>query len=263
MSLSIIEINDFFPPNIKAFYTTRVGGYSTSPYSTFNLAENVGDDPMSVEKNRNELLKRLKLRAVWLEQTHGNEICDIDTLFEVADKKYKFKPPVADSSITSVKNRGAVIMTADCLPVLVSSFHGEVIGAIHCGWRGLTNGIIESFFINFFKKLEQKTKKGDVFIWLGPCISKECYRIDPELKNQFIKHKIEFETAFTSIGKRIFMDIKQIAMIQIRTVLESYEHQAQFHVDDLCTYRNNELFFSYRRENVTGRQASLIFKNKT
>ena len=79
MSPSIIAIKDFFPANVTAFYTTRIGGFSKHPYSHFNLADNVGDNPDFVKHNRKFLMNHIKCKAVWLRQVHSNKVFDIDS----------------------------------------------------------------------------------------------------------------------------------------------------------------------------------------
>jgi len=264
MSPSIIAIKNFFPGNVTAFYTTRIGGSSKQPYSNFNLADNVGDNPDSVKHNRKFLLSDIKCKAVWLRQVHSNKVFDIDSFVEKKFVQNGFKFPVADSSVTSKMGRCSVILTADCLPILVSSQEGELIGSIHCGWKGLLNGVIDAFFKNFFYKLNKLKKSGgDVYIWLGPCISQEFYAVGTELEKQFIRCETKFKDAFQEYKKQTFMDIRLIAQYQIKDVLELHKVNGEFNSHDMCTYKNENLFFSYRRESRTGRHASLIFKNKT
>ena len=126
MSPSIIAIKDFFPENVTAFYTTRTGGFSKHPYSHFNLADNVGDNPDFVKHNRKFLMNHIKCKAVWLRQVHSNKVFDIDSIVEQEIfHDATLDLPVADSSITSKMCRCSVMMTADCLPILVSSQEGN------------------------------------------------------------------------------------------------------------------------------------------
>ena len=265
MSPSIIEIKDFFPANVTAFYTTRIGGFSKHPYSHFNLADNVGDDSDSVRHNRKFLLNYTKCKAVWLRQVHSNIVFDMDLFAEQMYIHGVFDIPVADSSITSKVCRCSVILTADCLPILVSSQEGNLIGSIHCGWKGLLNGIIGVFFKNFLCKLNKlkKTSGSVVYVWLGPCISQEFYAVGTELEKQFVRSETKFKRAFQVFEKKTFMDIRHIAKYQIKEALKPHKIKAALLSHDMCTYRNEGLFFSYRRECQTGRHASLIFKNKT
>ncbi len=265
MSPSIVVIKDFFPANVTAFYTTRIGGFSESPYSYFNLADNVGDNLDSVKQNRKFLSNYIKCKAVWLRQIHSNKVFDIDSYTEQKFIHSKLDLPIADSSVTSVVRRCSVILTADCLPILISSQKGDLIGSIHCGWKGLLNGIIGVFFKNFFYKLDKlkKTSGNVVYVWLGPCISQEHYAVGTELERQFVRSETKFKSAFKVIKKQSFMDIRHIAKYQINESLKSNKIKATILSHDVCTYKNEDLFFSYRRECQTGRHASLIFKNKT
>ncbi|MDA9718992.1 laccase domain-containing protein [Betaproteobacteria bacterium] len=265
MSPSIVAIKDFFPANVKAFYTTRIGGFSKHPYSYFNLADNVGDIADSVKYNRKILLNHINCKVVWLNQIHSNKIIDIDSFGEQKFVHDMIDSPVADSSITSKVCRCSVILTADCLPILVSSQEGDLIGSIHCGWKGLLNGIIGVFFKNFFFKLNKlnKVSENTIYIWLGPCISQKFYAVGAELENQFVGSETKFKGAFLKFEKQTFMDLRYIAKYQINEALKLNKIKAVFLSHDMCTYKNEDLFFSHRRENQTGRHASLIFKNKT
>jgi len=265
MSSSIIRIKDFFPANVTAFYTTRTGGFSKNPYSNFNLADNVGDNPNSVKRNRKFLIHHINCKAVWLRQVHSNKVFDIDSFDEREFMYSALDFPVADSSITSKIWRCSVVVTADCLPILVSSQEGVLIGSIHCGWKGLFNKVIDVFFKNFFNKLNQlkKPRGNAVYVWLGPCISQEFYAVAHELEEQFVKSAGKFKAAFKVFEQQTFMDIRHIARYQIKEVLELYKVKGVFNTNNMCTYRNENLFFSHRRERETGRHASLIFKNKT
>ncbi len=265
MSPSIITIKDFFPANVTAVYTTRIGGFSKRPYSHFNLADNVGDKPDSVKHNREFLLNHIKCKAAWLRQIHSNKLFDIDSYTDQKFIHSVFDLPIADSSITSKVYKCSVILTADCLPILVSSQEGNLIGSIHCGWKGLLNGIIDMFFKTFFYKLNKlkKTSENIIYVWLGPCISQEFYAVSAELEEQFVRSEIKFKRAFQVFEKQTFLDIRHIAKYQIKEALKTNKIKVALLSHDMCTYKNKDLFFSYRRECQTGRQASLIFKNKT
>ena len=212
MPPSIIAIKDFFPANVSAFYTTRIGGSSVHSYSHFNLADNVGDNPDAVKHNRKFLINHIKCKAVWLRQVHSNKVFDIDSFVEQEFTHGVFELPVADSSLTSKTCRCSVILTADCLPILVSSQEGDLIGSIHCGWKGLLNGIIGAFFKKFFQKLNNLKKPDrEIYVWLGPCISQEFYAVSTELEKQFVSCEAQFKDAFQVFEKQTFMDIRYIA----------------------------------------------------
>ena len=113
MSPSIIPIKNFFPKNVTAFYTTRTGGFSKHSYAHFNLADNIGDNPNFVARNRKFLIHYIKTKVVWLRQVHSNKVFDMDTIVEQDFLDTKPDLPVADSSITSKVCQCSVVVTAD------------------------------------------------------------------------------------------------------------------------------------------------------
>ena len=124
------------PPQVKALCTTRIGGFSQHPYQSFNLAAHVGDDDKCVQRNRELLFNSLDLPAEpdWLEQTHSTRVVNLE----------HESSRIADAAITRKANTIAVVMVADCLPILLCNRGGSEVAAIHAGWRGLADGIIET-----------------------------------------------------------------------------------------------------------------------
>ena len=110
------------PNNVRTLQTTRNGGTSAAPYASFNLGDHVGDVPLAVERNRMLLQPLLPSEPVWLKQVHGTV---------VADAGNAACWPQADACITSHPGAVCVVMTADCLPVLLCDDQGSVVGAAH------------------------------------------------------------------------------------------------------------------------------------
>ena len=145
------------PSNIKACTTLRIGGVSRPPYHSFNLAEHVGDQAAFVEHNRKLLKTGLNLPSdpIWLKQTHST--ITVSASLDAASKE-------ADASFTDQPNVVCAVLTADCLPLLLCDRNATHVAAIHAGWRGLANGIIE----NTLKTMGLSPK--DILAWLGPAI---------------------------------------------------------------------------------------------
>ena len=124
------------PASVSAFCTTRVGGVSAEPFDSLNLALHVGDDAARVTANRERLRVQLGLPAepCWINQTHGTRAV---TLERDSERD-------ADAAITRRAGTVAVIMTADCLPILICNRAGTEVAAVHAGWRGLQAGVIQS-----------------------------------------------------------------------------------------------------------------------
>ncbi|NJM13429.1 MAG: multi-copper polyphenol oxidoreductase, partial [Synechococcaceae cyanobacterium SM1_2_3] len=115
------------PPRVRAVSTTRRGGISAPPYQHLNLAEHVGDDPASVAENRRRLIAELGLSTApaWLEQVHGITVVAAETVCGSV---------AADAAWTDQSGRTCVVMTADCLPVLLCDRAGTVVARSR-GWR--------------------------------------------------------------------------------------------------------------------------------
>ena len=239
MPIQIKKIKWDIPANIGSCYTTRIGGYSKNKFGHSNLSYDVGDARTSVKKNREELKKSLGLdqEPVWMKQIHSSYIR------KVIDSS---KDLVCDACYTSSPGLACAVLSADCLPILMCNSAGTKVGVIHAGWRGLHNGIIKKF-INKFSKSPK-----DIICWIGPSISpvnyvvredvyKKLSKITPKMFNQLDDEHWNLDLRF---GAKIVL--KSLGIKKIYS-------------NDMCTFQNSNLYYSYRRENNTGRIASLIW----
>lgn len=231
------------PKFIQAATTTRNGGFSLPPFTSFNLADHVEDNHDHVLKNRALLRETLQLPSepLWLNQQHTSLVVDATNPTTLN----------ADGAYTNQKNVVCAIMTADCLPLLLCDKNGDEIAALHVGWRGLLNGIIENGIKQF------QSAKQDIIAWLGPAISHDHFEIEDDVRKSFIHYNTELGAAFTKKNDRPkwLMDIYQAARIQL-------QQQGIFKIygGEYCTVKQNDLFYSYRQEGMTGRMATLIWK---
>jgi len=232
---------------VLAIQTTRIApdalfSDSNQAYQAFNLGLHVGDCVKKVEENRQYLSELLpdNTSIQWLEQVHGNDVVEICQTSAHAI--------TADAAITRNKNTCLAIMTADCLPILLASQHGDEIAAIHGGWRPLAANIIDNTLV------KMKTKNSDLVAWLGPCISKGAFEVGSEVKEVFIEKNKCFNSAFTSKSNGKYMaDLHQIALIQLERL-----GITQISTLPECTYSNSNKYYSYRKNPITGRMATLI-----
>ena len=174
------------PACVKALQTTRQGGVSAAPYDNFNLGSHVGDAPLAVARNRMLLNTLLPSEPVWLEQTHGSLVINAD---------HAGCQPQADACIARHRAAVCVVMTADCLPVLLCDQQGTVVGAVHAGWRGLCNGVIEATV------LAMAVPPQRLMAWLGPAISQDAFEVGEEVRTAFVAAQPQAEAAFIS-GQR-------------------------------------------------------------
>jgi len=240
--MKCVTANWTAPTHVKGFTTTRIGGMSQGEFQGFNPAFHVGDNEKSVEENRKLLKNHLNLpgEPCWLTQEHTNIVVNADPNSQ--------QPPVADASYTNQKNRVCVVMTADCLPILITNKEGSEIASIHGGWRGLLGGIIDNTLQKF------KSPPEDLIVWLGPAIGPEIFELGDEVREQFVSTYPESSKAFKPFQDKWLGNIYLLA----RQQLKNKGVEAIFG-GDFCTYSNSELFFSYRRDKITGRMATLVW----
>ena len=244
--LNLIDVNWSAPAHIHAFSTTRQGGYSTGEYQGLNLGQHVQDDPLIVDKNRQLLSESLSLSGTWcwLTQTHSTTLLNL--------KSDTPSGQDADASWTTLKNTPCIVMTADCLPVLVTDKQGSFVGAIHAGWRGLCDGIIEKSITAISTELNIATEQ--LLVWLGPCIGKQAFVVGAEVRAEFIADNAQTTHAFTVYQDRYLADLHQLARLRLAPF-----NLAEISASKHCTFNEEELFYSYRRDGQTGRMASLIW----
>ncbi|HMT03392.1 MAG TPA: peptidoglycan editing factor PgeF [Burkholderiales bacterium] len=244
---NFLQANWNAPANIKTIITTRIGGYSTGQFDSLNLALHVSDNPEIVIKNRNLLKKYLPSEPFWLNQTHNNYVINLDNVESNSNL-------IFDASITSVRNKVCAILTADCLPILLTNKKGTFVAAIHAGWRGLLNNIIENT-INMLKP------DSTILAYIGPSICEKHFEVGNDVFNKFTNispKNLNYFKEKTSVNKEIkyYCNLIEIAKdLLLNAGLDS----KNIWVSNECTYCNNDLFYSYRKNNVTGRIASLIW----
>jgi YfiH family protein len=240
------------PGDVKAIQTTRLGGTSIPPYDTFNLGNHVGDNPIMVQNNRNLLTLSLPAQPLWLEQVHGTRVINANyELSPIGDRDcHNVQTSLqGDACIARLPATVCAVMTADCLPVLLCDTRGSVVGAVHAGWKGLAAGVIE----NTVRAMGVSPQH--LMAWLGPAISQEFFEVGEEVRNIFIKNDPQAASAFVA-GKpgKWFADIFALARLRLKSL-----GIIQIYGGSYCTYREQNNFFSYRRESVTGRMGTLIW----
>jgi len=259
------------PDNVKALATEREVssvpeqlnldclGHSLSPYHSFNLGDHVDDLPSHVAINRQQLVDYAQGcdEIRWLQQVHGIDCPDANLIANATQ---------ADATFTQTTGLACAIMTADCLPVLFCDLQGRQVAAAHAGWRGLANGVLA-------KTLKTFTDSGialnQVIAWLGPAISQAAFEVGPDVKHAF-RHfdngAIWADEGCFIAGSedRLHADLYRLARLQLEHLGVSGIYGAETEAINYCTASDtNEdgesRFFSYRRQAITGRQASLLW----
>jgi YfiH family protein len=245
-ALKLLQPDWPVPPQVKAAITTRDGGSSEGLYQSLNLGDHVGDDPKCVLANRALLGKFLPNEPIWLKQVHGVDVSTPNVRLHEAD-----------AIVTNKSNEVLAIMTADCLPVLFTSESGDVIGAAHAGWRGLCNGVLENT-VKEMQKLSRASSAKNMLAWLGPAIGPTAFEVGSDVLEAYQETKIPFpDQAFVAVPSKPGKYSANLYLLA-RSRLESVGLH-QIYGGDYCTVNQEEQFFSYRRDGVTGRFASLIW----
>lgn len=229
------------PANVRAFQTTRIGGCSAASYYSLNLGDHVGDNPLNVARNRILLNALLPSEPVWLEQVHGTTVIDAS----VASCR-----PRADASVARRKGTVCVVMTADCLPLLLCDRNGTVVASVHAGWRGLSEGVIEATVA------AMNVEPQDILVWLGAAIGAGAFEVGEEVRAVFVaQHPMAAQAFVTSrTPGKYLADLYALARLRLNTL-----GITAISGGDCCTYTDAERFYSYRRDGVTGRMGTFIW----
>ena len=241
-SPELLQPNWPAPARVRSAVTTRAGGVSPEPYDSLNLGVHVGDQFDRVLQNRERLRAALQLpdEPVWLKQVHGTVVAQLPAAPDTVE---------ADACCATTAGSVCAILTADCLPVLFCDDAGTVVGAAHAGWRGLLAGVLE----NTVKAMNRPSQQ--LMAWMGPAIGPRAFEVGAEVREAFISHDPLAAAAFLPAAPGKYMaDIYMLARqrLQANGVVRIYggEH---------CTVSDAKRFYSYRRDGVTGRMASLIW----
>jgi polyphenol oxidase len=227
-------------PRTHAVMTTRSGGVSQGVYASLNLGDHVADNPEHVATNRQRLRDAAGLPTdpIWLKQVHGCEVVEAGQAGCEADAVYTDRPGVV-----------CAVLTADCLPLLLCDRSGQAVCAVHAGWRGLAAGVIERAVSRFQVPAES------LLAWLGPAIGPTAFEVGDEVRGVFLDVAPGDEGAFQpSKPGHWRADLYRLARFRLNRAGVGFIGGG-----DYCTVTDRERFFSYRRDGVTGRMASLIW----
>ena len=235
------------PSTVGAFVTTRESGPSQGAFASFNPADHVGDDPVTVEACRRRLSAELddERPLLWLEQVHGANV----------QQEYRADfaehAPRADASVAFDTGHACVVLTADCLPVFFCDRQGTRVGVAHAGWRSLAGGVLEASVAAL------GVAPDDLMAWLGPAISKAQFEVGAEVFDTFVAVQPEAESAFEPSPYRLghyMADLYRLARLRLERLGVGHIGGGPF-----CTACEPR-FYSHRRDDGnTGRMASVIW----
>lgn len=250
-SIELIRPEWDAPANVEAFFTTRNGGVSSGAYggadgfNGLNLGDHVGDYGFAVKANRSMLGEFVPGEPKWLKQIHSTKVLPADEISVGTE---------ADGSVTTNPNEVCVVMTADCVPILLCDKEGRGVAAIHAGWRGLADGVIQEGVRQLKGKLPENA---EILAWIGPCIRKEAFEVGPEVVKIFREGALKnvADIAIEPFGEKWRIDMPTFCIEALR--LSGVDQVTD---SGLCTASDPNRFYSYRRDGGTGRHAAVIFK---
>lgn len=239
------------PDSIHALTTLRSGGISVGSFHGLNLADHVGDNPALVAANRTRLAETLQLPTTpfWLSQVHGVSVAEVKIANSANNADHRCVE--ADASLSFQTGCVCAVLTADCLPLLLCDRDGTRVAAIHAGWRGLAAGVIESTVRALAVPLE------DLLVWMGPAIGPEAFTVGADVRSAFVAHDAAAQQAFQDCGNDHYQaDIYCLARLRLHKIGIEAIYGGHW-----CSFSQADMFYSYRRETVTGRMASLIWRS--
>ena len=231
--------------------TTRLGGVSLAPYDSLNLGYATADDRASVAQNERLTAAALGVPEAdfrWVYQVHGIDVHHAKSL-----------PVNAPLGATEIKGDAVVSRTpglvcavkiADCMPVLFAARDGTAVGAAHAGWRGLSGGVLERTVAAMCVAPEQ------IVAWLGPCIGPTAFEVGEEVRTAFVAHNPLASLHFAPRETRgkFLCDMYSIARQRLSAIGVTDVSGGEY-----CTFSQPDLFFSHRREPITGRMAAFVW----
>lgn len=235
-------------PRVRRVVTTRAGGVSRAPYDSFNLGDHVGDDPAAVAANRERLAREIGLapdHVVWMEQIHGRTVT-------VVDGPVTEPVPVTDALVTRTPGLALAVLTADCVPLLLSDDEAGVIAAVHAGRVGARIGIVPEVLATM---TELGARPERIGVLLGPAASGARYEVPAEMARDVEKH----------LPGSACRTAKGTAGLDLRAGIDRQLRAAgvtSIALDERCTIGDPSLF-SHRRGAPTGRIASVIWMDPT
>lgn len=240
------------PQNVRALVTTRAGGESQGPFAArdgsggMNLGFGSGDDHATVLANRARLRGLLPAEPHWLSQIHGATVVEAGGASVL--------PPHADASVARTAGAVCAVLIADCMPVLLASVDGRVVGAAHAGWRGVAAGVIQ----NTVAAMRRDDAALELIAWLGPAIGPHRFEVGAEVIDAMTARLPQATRCFRSAGApgKFLADLSALGRLCLGEV-----GVTRVHGGGDCTMSDAERFYSFRRDRTTGRHAALIWRS--
>lgn len=228
-------------PEITFGFSSKYGLNRNAPFY-FNLSYTVGDDEEIVKENRNYFFGRLGLplsQIAFQKQIHSDIIKFVETPGTVGE---------SDAMITKKMGIGLAISAADCTPIFIYDKKNSIIAAVHSGWKGTQKQILKKVVGNL--NYHFKSKPENLFVYIGPSISQLNYEVGADVAALFDQKYLLMKE------KKIYLDVGRA---NYDILLNFGIPKENIEVSELCTFKETELFHSYRRDGIkSGRMLGVI-----
>lgn len=249
--MSLIHPTWAAPRGVSAAMTTRRGGVSAAPYDSLNLGYATADDRASVAQNERRTATALDVPEIdfrWVYQVHGIDVHHAESL--PANAPLGATEIKGDAVVSHTPGLVCAVKVADCMPVLFATRDGSAVGAAHAGWRGLSGGVLERTVAAL------DVAPQHIVAWMGPCIGPTAFEVGEEVRAAFVAHDplAALHFAPRETPGKFLCDMYSIARQRLRTIGVTDVSGGEY-----CTFTQSELFFSHRRESITGRMAAFVW----
>lgn len=253
-------------------FTTCTGGTSPPPYNSLNLSSKTGDSDENISANLRILTRELGIEAapVFLDQVHGDNILFLDDPQDapnLQDMMAASSPaPSADAAITALENIPLVVITADCLPILLYDAARSVAAVVHAGWKGTALNIAGKTIAAMTDRFG--SEPADIISAMGPFIGPCCYEVDEKVVSSFdpfIKTNPEaWSAVFSPAAGKVDRWMFDLAGANLLQLDNAGIVRSNISLSPYCTCCNDGLFYSHRRDGAkTGRQGAILMINKS
>lgn len=235
MTLEILTSDPLSP--LRHGFFTRRGGASSGVYHGLNCGGGSGDQTEVVAINRARVAQAMEVAPaalVGVHQVHSADVICVRTPDDLAAR------PQADAMVTDQPGIALSVLTADCMPVLLADTDAGVIGAVHAGWRGALDGVLEA---TLDAMVALGAERNEISAVIGPCISQRAYEVGPEFLDQFMAEDPGYNWFFANgEGDRLLFDLPGFGLHRLREAGVGHAEWTRH-----CTYARSDLFYSYRR----------------
>ncbi|MGM9489502.1 peptidoglycan editing factor PgeF [Ideonella sp. YS5] len=241
------------PAEVGSLMSTRRGGVSRAPFDSLNLRpaglrSDVADEPAAIHENQRRFAGWLEgAQPVYLDQVHGRRVVRLTATDLAPNRPFQ----EADASVTTEHGIACTVLVADCLPVLLAAPEGRGVAAAHAGWRGLAAGVVEAALGELCEAAQ--CRPGEVSAWLGACIGPDAFEVGEDVREAFGADSAACFKPGAASGKW-WADLPALAHRRL-----GQAGVMRISGGTWCTYSDPALFFSFRRDRITGRHAAAIW----